>query len=241
MITTLSSLDVLNSSRHFQNTTPAHGVNAKAPVSVVRVRLTGALGTDALSRERLRLVAEQIHRRTGLDVDVTMGSSPSPVTVTDPAGRPVLHLAEMWSLKGVATVAVAAVDRKALLLFLLILGVCVLFVAGATSAAVRTRRAELAVLACTGWPARRLFALILTEVGALGALAGLAGAALAVPAGALAGGPVSPGRALLAVPAALGLAALAALRPGLQAARSHPGSAVARGGPRGSPESPASH
>ncbi|WP_330452197.1 MULTISPECIES: FtsX-like permease family protein [unclassified Streptomyces] len=230
MITTLSSLDVLNSSRHFQNTTPAQGVNAKAPISVVRVRLKGALGTDALSRERLRLVAEQIHRRTGLDVDVTMGSSPSPVTVTDPAGRygrPVLHLAEMWSLKGVATVAVAAIDRKALLLFFLILGVCVLFVAGATSAAVRTRRAELAVLACTGWPARRLFALVLTEVGALGALAGLAGAALAVPAGALAGVPVSPGRALLAVPAALGLAVLAALRPGVQAARSHPGSAVA--------------
>jgi len=229
MITTLSSLSVLQDSKEFSGVTPALGVDAAKPISVIRVKLTGSLGTDALSRRRVQLVAQEIHDRTGLDVDVTMGSSPTPVKVTDPAGtygRPVLTLDEMWSRKGVAVTIADAVDRKSLLLFILVLTVCALFVTGATSAAVRTRRTELGVLACLGWPARRLFGLILAEVTTMGAVAGLAGAALAFPAGHFSGVHVTAGRALLAVPAAVALAALAALWPAWRAARAHPGEAV---------------
>ncbi|MFC4035037.1 FtsX-like permease family protein [Streptomyces polygonati] len=229
MITTLDSLPVFSDPGQFTGVTPQLGVDTADPISVVRVRLTGALGTDPLSRERVRLVAQRIHDSTGLDVDVTMGSSSTPVQVVDPAGkfgRPRLTLSEMWSRKGVATTIADAVDRKSLVLFLLVLGVCALFVTGATSAAVRTRRTELGVLACLGWPARRLFGLILAEVVTLGTVAGLIGAALSLPAGRLAGVDVGWQRALLAVPAAVLLAALAALWPAWRSARSHPGEAV---------------
>lgn len=229
MITTLDSLPVFQDPEQFSNADRKSGVNAAAPISVIRVRMSGALGTDPLSRERVRLVAEQIHARTGLDVDITMGSSPTAVDVVNPAGkfgRPELTLTQMWSRKGVATLIADAVDRKSLILFLLVLVVCALFVTGATSAAVRSRRTELGVLACLGWPARRLFGLILAEVVAVGAVAGTLGALLAVPVGALAGSDVSWGRAFLAVPAAVVLAALASLWPAWQSARSHPGEAV---------------
>lgn len=230
MITTLDALPYLTDPDYFLNSSPAQGVNRKAPISVVRVRLDGTLGIDALSREKARLAAQRIHDATGLDVDITMGSSPTPVAVTDPAGRfgrPKLTLDEMWSKKGVAAAVVAAVDRKSLIVFFLVLAVCALFVAGATSAAVRARRTELAVLACVGWPARSLFALVLYEVMALGAAAGVAGAALSLPLGHLMDVHVGYGRAALAIPAALALAAVAAARPAWQAARAHPGAAVA--------------
>jgi hypothetical protein len=230
MITTISALSVLQDPARYDGLTPESGVNPSAPISIVRVKLSGELGTDDLSRERVRLVAERIHDKTGLDVDVTMGSSPSPVTVANPAGtfgRPALDLAQLWSRKGVAAVIVAAIDRKSLILFGLVLGVCALFVAGATNAAVRSRRTELAVLACLGWPRRRLFGLILAEIGALGLVAGLAGAALALPVGRLLEVDVGIERAALAVPAAVLLALLAALWPAIQSSRSHPGAAVA--------------
>ena len=63
LLTTLDALPVLK---------------IKNPISAVRVRLTGNLGVDPVSRERVRVVAERIAAATGLDVDITYGSSPQP-------------------------------------------------------------------------------------------------------------------------------------------------------------------
>jgi hypothetical protein len=200
-----------------------------APISAVRVRVAGIGRFDATSRERIRVVAEDIVRRTGLDVDIVYGSSPGPQSVRLPAGsfgRPELVIAEQWSLKGVATRLVSAVDRKSAILFVLILVVSAMFLANGVSAAVRDRRRELAVLACLGWPARRLALAILTEVAAVGLLAGLISTACAPPLGALTGVSVPPQRALLALPIALALTLVAGIVPALRAARSHPADAI---------------
>jgi ABC-type antimicrobial peptide transport system permease subunit len=162
-------------------------------------------------------------------VDITFGSSPSPQTVELPAGafgRPELRLTEGWSAIGVATAIIQAVDRKSALLFVLVLVVCVLFLTNAVTAAVRDRRAELAVLAALGWPARRIAAVILGEVVTLGLVAGAAAVAVAVPLGALLGITVTVPRAALAVPVALGLALLAGGVPAVRASRAHPATAL---------------
>jgi putative ABC transport system permease protein len=201
----------------------------KDPLSAVRVRVGDIGGYDKAAAERVRRTAEAIALKTGLDVDITFGSSPTPQTVVLPAGRfgrPELRLTEMWSRKGVAAVIVQAVDRKSLLLFGLILVVCVLFLSNAVAAAVRARRRELAILACIGWPARRIGAAVLGEVALLGLTAGLLSLLLALPLGAVAGVRVPLGRAALAVPIGLLLALLAGLAPALQAARAHPASAL---------------
>ncbi|MEV6927254.1 FtsX-like permease family protein [Dactylosporangium sp. NPDC051485] len=195
------------------------------PVSAVRVRVAGVSGFTAASRERVRVVAERIAAETGLDVDITYGSSPTPQTVTIAAGkynRPALRLSELWTRKGVAAAIVSAVDRKSVVLFALVLVVCALFLTNAVAAGVRDRRTELATLTALGWPARRVFAIVLGEVAAIGLVAGAGTMLLAAPLGALLDVQVPWGRALLAVPIALALSLLAGLTPAIGASRTRP-------------------
>jgi hypothetical protein len=201
----------------------------EAPLSAIRVRVADIHGLDARSQERIRLIAQEITETTGLDVDITIGSSPAPQTVQLPAGsfgRPELSLSEGWSKKGVAVAIISAIDRKSAILFGLILVVCTLFLANAVSAAVRDRRRELAVLACLGWSRRRLIALIGLEVAAVGLLAGVAGAGL-TPLVARAADIQTSGRhALLAIPVAVAISLLAAAVPAWRAGQAHPGGLV---------------
>jgi putative ABC transport system permease protein len=222
LITTLSALPTLENSAVYA------GVPAADPISVIRVRVAGVTGPGALSRERVNTVAQQIARRTGLDVDIVAGSSPSPVTIDVPAGKfgqPPLTLSENWVKKGVALLIQNAVDKTSVALFTLILVVCVLFVGNAATAAVRGRRRELGVLA-VGWRRSRLFATVLGELAGIGLAAGLLAAAIAVPASAGLGLDASPGRALLAVPVAIAVAVVGGLLPAWRAARADPVSSV---------------
>jgi ABC-type antimicrobial peptide transport system permease subunit len=226
LLTTIGARDTFLDPTVYSRDSTAQSI---APVSVIRVRVGGVTGADAASRERVRLAAERIVRRTGLQVDVTAGSSPTPVDVdlaASPLGRPAVALREGWIKKGVATTILTAVDHKSQVLFLLVLVVCALFCVNATSAAVRTRSSELGVLACIGWPRRQLLRYLLTEVGLVGAAAGVVGTLVALPVGAVLGLPVSGWRALVAIPAATALALLAGLVPAARAARSDPLEAV---------------
>ncbi len=102
-------------------------------------------------------------------------------------------------------------------------------IANAAGAAVRTRRVGLGVLSCLGWGAARLFGVVLLELAVVGLVAGLLGTALALAIGAtgvLGALPISPQRALLAVPPAVLLSMLAGLVPALRAARATPMDAV---------------
>jgi hypothetical protein len=202
----------------------------QAPLNAIRARVRGVTGMDSISQERVRLVAADIAAATGLDVDITIGSSQAPQTVQLPAGhygRPALTLSEFWSKKGVAVAIVRAADRKSLVLLGLVLLVCVMFLANAVAAAVRDRRRELGILACLGWPARRLAGAILGEVALVGLAAGVAATVAAVPLSRAAGVSIAPVRALLAIPIGVGLALLAAATPAVSAARSTPAESLA--------------
>jgi hypothetical protein len=153
LITTLSALPALEASSAFSGNT-----HASDPISVIRVRVAGVTGPNPVSLERIREVAQQIAIGTGLDVDIVAGSSPEPTAINLPAGRygqPRLDLREGWVKKGIAVAILTAVDKKSVVLFALVLVVCVLFVANSATAAVRSRRRELGVLACLGWRAHQ--------------------------------------------------------------------------------------
>jgi ABC-type antimicrobial peptide transport system permease subunit len=223
LVTTLSALAAL------ENSQPYTDVNTADPISAIRVKVAGVTGAGALSRERISAVAQQIEQRTGLDVDVVAGSSPSPVTIKVPAGKfgqPPLTLSQNWVKEGVAVAILKAVDKTSVALYILILVVCVLFVGNAATAAVRGRRRELGVLAAVGWRRSRLFATVLGELAGIGLAAGLLAAAIAVPVSAALGLHASPGRALLAVPVAMAVAIVAGLAPAWLAARADPVSSV---------------
>ncbi|MEV4415698.1 FtsX-like permease family protein [Catellatospora sp. NPDC049609] len=231
MLTTIASLPRLLGEEDF-NTHPAYPeyqLRPDAPISVIRVRLAGDLSIDPVSREKVRLTAARIAERTGLQVDITLGSSPTAVPVAYPEGRygrPALTVAQPWVRKGVAVVLVSAIDRKSLLLSVLVLTVCGLAVLNAATAAMRTRRLELAILSCLGWPRRKILSLLLLEAAGSGLAAGMLGTALAVGGITLFGMPTDWRHATLATPAALALTLVATLWPAWRATRPDPAAAV---------------
>ena len=223
MLTTLEGLRVLTDPQRFTDAEP------EAPISVVRVRVANVTGPDPESRERIRQVAQAIHDRTGLAIDITAGSSPHPLRVELPAGkfgRPVLVVQEGWVAKGVAVAFLEAIDRKSLALFGLILLISTFFLANGVLAVVRTRRTEIGTLLCLGWSRSKIFAAILGEVTLVGAIAGLLGAGLAATLVVALPIEMSLARAFLVVPVALGLALMSALFPAWRASASTPLDAV---------------
>ncbi|HTZ92277.1 MAG TPA: FtsX-like permease family protein [Streptosporangiaceae bacterium] len=225
LVTTLSALPVLEDSTRYGS----GNLHAADPISVIRVRVAGVTGPNPVSLERIREVAQQIAVRTHLDVDIVAGSSPEPTTIDLPAGKfgqPALTLSEGWVKKGVAVAILDAIDKNSLTLFVLILVVCVLFVANSAAAAVRGRRRELGVLACLGWTRPRLFAAVLGELAAIGLAAGILGAAVALPLSSGIGLHASVARAALAVPIAVVVAVIAGLTPAWLAASAEPVASV---------------
>ncbi len=224
LITTLSALPALWNTGYYGNS-----LDKNDPISVIRVRVAGVTGPNPVSLERVKEVAQQIELRTHLDVDIVAGSSPAPTTIDLPAGKfgqPALTLTEDWVKKGVAIAILTTIDKNSLVLFILILVVCVLFVANSASVAVRGRRRELGVLACLGWTRPRLFAAVLGELAAIGLAAGVLGAAAALPLSSALGLHASPWRAALAVPIAVVVAITAGLIPAWLAARAEPTASV---------------
>jgi putative ABC transport system permease protein len=201
----------------------------RAPISVVRVRVAGVKGPDKLSQQRIKIVAQLIHEQTGLAVDVTAGSSPTPVTVALPQGkfgRPALVLREGWVKKGVAVTYLRALDRKDLALFALILVVCVLFLGNGAFAAVRVRRGEIGALSTLGWSPREVFVAVLGELAVVGVVAGVVGTGLAAALVHWLSLDFPLLRTLYVLPIAVVLALAAGLVPAWRAARGRPLDAI---------------
>ena len=74
LLTTIEAGSVFSDAGVYGHETAAQ---AGAPISVIRVRVGGVTGPDPVSRERLRVTAETIAKRTGLQVDVVSGASPT--------------------------------------------------------------------------------------------------------------------------------------------------------------------
>ncbi|MBA3736834.1 MAG: hypothetical protein H0W90_16860 [Actinobacteria bacterium] len=211
----------------FKNERPSifRNTSYAAPISTIRVRVKDVTGPDDLSLTRIRVVAQKIHDATGLDVDITAGSSPHPLLVELPAGkfgRPKLLLREGWSKKGVSVSFLRALDRKDVLLFALILVICGFFLGNGALAAVRARRAEIGTLRTLGWPGRAIFGVVLGELLVVGLLAGILGALLALLLALSFGLHLALWRVVLVVPLAVALALAAGLVPALLAGRGQP-------------------
>lgn len=202
---------------------------AKAPISVVRVRVAGVRGPDELSQARIRRVAIRIRELTSLDVDITAGSSPRELFVALPKGkfgRPPLLLKEGWVKKGVSVSFLRALDDKRLGLFALILVTSAFFLANGAFAVTRARRTEIGTLLCLGWRQGEIFRTVLGELAVIGLVAGALGVALAAGFATVFSLDVPLARTLLVLPLSVLLAVLAGLLPAWRAARSVPLDAV---------------
>ncbi len=223
LLTTLRGLSAFHNSEFFR------GASSEPPIGVIRVKVAGVTGPDPVSRERIRQVAEAIQKTTGLSVDVTAGSSPHPLLVRLPRGkfgRPSLLVEEGWVKKSVAIVILAALDRKSLALFVLVLVVTALFLVNGALASVRARRSEIGTLLALGWARGKIFRAVLGELALIGLVAGLVGSGSAAALVQVLALKMPLYRTLLVAPVAIVLATLAGLVPAWRAARCLPMDAV---------------
>lgn len=226
LLTTLGGASILDDPQHFSET----GTAGAAPIGSIRIRVSGLHGSVQQQLQKIAAVGQEIGKATGLQVIVTAGASPQAVTIALPAGafgRPALQVSEQWTSIMVALVILQQTDRESLALFVLILVVCALFLAEAALAGVRGRRTEVGVLRAVGWGRRQVFAMVLGEVGLLGVLAGLAGAALSAVLIATLHLGLPLWRAVLVLPVAAVLAVVSGLVPAWLAARAEPAAALA--------------
>ncbi|MGH9063706.1 MAG: FtsX-like permease family protein [Acidimicrobiales bacterium] len=218
-------LTTLKAAQAFQEPDRYSGGHPKAPISSVRVRVADVHGDGARSRARIEEVASAIARETGLLVQITAGSSPTPIEVSLPAGshgRPALTISQGWVQEGAVTHLVNAVDAKSAALFALILVVAALFLSSSTTAAVRARRQELATLSALGWSPADLARAVLVEVVVVGGGAGILGVGLAALLVFALGLSLPLYEALLAIPVSLALALAASIWPMRFVARLEP-------------------
>ncbi|MGH9064947.1 MAG: FtsX-like permease family protein [Acidimicrobiales bacterium] len=208
----------------------ARGTKRKAPIAAIEVRVSRLSGANRASISRVKKVATEIYRATHLEVDITAGSSPTPVKIHLPGdrfGQPALVVQQGWTKKGVATVVLGALEAKDLALFVLVALVAGLFVANASLASVRQRRREIATLSTIGWNRRQVFAAALGEVALIGLVAGIAGAAISALLISVLGLHLASLRVLADIPASVLVAALAGAFPAWQASRLSPLEALA--------------
>jgi ABC-type antimicrobial peptide transport system permease subunit len=218
LLTTINALSAFGASNF-------DGADESAPISVIRVKVSGLTGTDRQKLSRVAQVAYEIHEATGLTTDVMAGSSSQNVDVSLPAGkyrRPALSLTQPGTGEGVGVTVLDAVDRMSLLLFLVVLLATGLFLANGVNAAVRARRHEIGVLRALGWGRGAVFRSVLGEVALLGAIAGAVGTVLSLGLVSALSLKVPLDRVALVTPVAMVLSVGAGWLPAWRAARGRP-------------------
>lgn len=218
MLTTLTAAQGLTSPEYY------HGANHEAPISAIRVRVAGITTFDQATSDRVSAIAAEIIRRTGLDVDVVLGSSLAPqlIDLRSAVDKRPLVLEQGWSKKGVALTVLGAIDRTSVALTVLVLLSGGLFVLNTVATAMRARRRELATLSCLGWRRWHLLSVSVGTLAVIGALAGGVSAALAYVVAWLVGLSLSPWLAAAAIPTAIVMACLVGAIPAWRTAGVEP-------------------
>jgi len=234
-----------------------------ACISAIRVRIEGSDLSGEAAQRRIEQVAKEIHARTGLQVDVTYGSSPTRTLIyvegltRDEAAAaneafaarygfepppppeedvpPLGCIEEPWVKKNVHISIVRELDRGNLVVLGAVLLVAVLFVLCTTIVSVLARRRELGVLAGLGWRGGSVLGLVVSEPLLAGGVTALAGMGLAVLAASYRGMQLPLHGILATGGLAFVVYGLGAAVPGLWARRTPPFQAMRRGEVAGTP------
>ena len=204
----------------------ARAIAGDDSISAIRVRVAGVDRFSPEAQSRIEAVAAEIVNRTGLDVDIIVGSSPRPVLVHIPGTG---YVEEYWVQKGVSLTTHREVHRANYLLFATMLFVCALFIFNTTSTTVAGRIQEFGLLKALGWRGSDLTALVLTEGLLIGALGGALGTVLALGLAKALGLVFPLGRALLILPTGILLCLAGFALPALRAGRVSPMVALRQG------------
>jgi hypothetical protein len=166
------------------------GANDAAPVGAIRVRVAGAAGDTTASQDKIRAVAQEIVRATGLHVQAVLGSTSTTRVVNLPAGlhgRPALLVDEVWYRSDVRTTVWSGLGQDSVVLSALVLLAGEVVLALGTWQVMRGRRGELATLRALGWQRRQLGWKLLAEFALAAVVAAVAATLAGYTVGALVG------------------------------------------------------
>ncbi len=160
-------------------------------ISAIRVRVAGVVTPSQESWKHIQQVAQEIHQQTGLQVVVTLGSSPQLTQVYVPgipvgfqgstqAIAPIGWVDERWIHIGVGLVYLNQLGSTRLLLLGAVLAVCLGYLAVAFSALVSSQRRDFAVLSVLGWRPWQPIRLFLAQALLLAIGGGIVGLGLAL-------------------------------------------------------------
>ena len=195
-------------------------------ISAIRVRVSGVETLNEESWARILAVAQEIRDLTGLQVDTTLGSSPTPLLVHLPG---IGYVEEPWVKTGVSISIHRGFNRADLIFLVTMFGVCGLYVFSMSSVNALGRRREIGLLAALGWRQVATFGSLLTESLLLALVVGLLGMLLSLAAITLFHLGVPPEQTALAFPVGLTLYLLGSFYPAWRAARQSPVSAIRAG------------
>ncbi len=160
-------------------------------ISAIRVRVAGVVTPSQQSWKRIQQVAQEIRQQTGLQVVVTLGSSPQPTLVYVPGVgfgelgadwniAPIGWVEERWIHIGVGLTYLHQLGSTRLLLLGAVLAVCLGYLGVAFSALVSAQRRDFATLSVLGWRPWQPIRLFLIQALILAIGGGLVGLGLAL-------------------------------------------------------------
>jgi cell division protein FtsX len=158
-------------------------LKGEAAISAIRIRVQGINRLDHTAQEKIEAVASEIYRRTGLEVDIMVGSSPRRILVHVPgdgAAPPIGYVEEYWVQKGVHTLIGRGISKTNLFLFSVFLSVSALFILNTVLITTLQQQREIGLLKAVGWRSRLIFGVVMGEALLVGLLGGLLGGGLAL-------------------------------------------------------------
>ncbi len=169
----------------------AEQLKGGAIINAIRVRVAGVDQPNAQSWKHIQQIASEITQRTGLQVLITLGSSPKPTLVYVPgvkkgelgaeADIPTIGwVEERWIAIGAGITYVQQLGTTQLLLLGAVLAICLGYLVVAFSALATTRRRDFAVLSALGWRPWQVARLFLIEALLLALGGGIPGLGLAL-------------------------------------------------------------
>jgi ABC-type antimicrobial peptide transport system permease subunit len=194
-------------------------------ISAVRIRVAGVETAGEASQRKIERVAREIEERTGLQVDITLGSSPQPMLVDVQGSENVEALGkveELWVRQLVGITLQRDFTRFDTLLFAAMFFSFGIFMYTSAALNLVGRQGEIGVLKTVGWKDKHILGYLLSEALLLAFITGCIAFAATLGITALLGHPIALDRAGLVFPLMLGLFVLGTALPFAQAARRSP-------------------
>ena len=146
------------------------------PISAIRIKADGVENIGEGSQLILENIAKEIEQKTGLEADITLGSSPQPLLIHIPEIDGVEGLGwieQPWIKKGAAINILTETKLGFSGLIICLILVSIIYVFTTSFIHYLARKKEFALLKALGWQNHKIIRMVLTESGMLSSITGI--------------------------------------------------------------------